>query len=282
MMPSRQRRLFRQSGYVAVYVIAIVLLMTGVVLEGVRTTREKSALARQSFERIAAATRIQAAQQLLKARLEAHWSLNFLERASLHDLAARQQAVMPIDNAEIKVTAEDAELRPDANLLNAEEWQRLLVAYGLQGTEATELAQRILLLKQSLTGGKFVRLADLIDYPFLPSTVVDGKENLPPWRDLLAIGHGSKRLHVRDTPLPLFQAILTAGPEQIERWKDIRASRTPTVADAELVFGAEARNYCYEGEMQQLRLHLTAGIAGTERDILIRVGKDNRLVIERL
>ncbi len=282
MMPSCQRRLFTQGGYVAVYVIAIILLMTGIVLEGTRFTREKSALARQSSERIAATIRTQAAQQLLKARLEAHWTQGFLQRASLLDLAALQQAIMRIDNTEIQVIAEDAELRPDANLFNAEEWQRLLVAYGLPNADAAELAPRILHLKSTLTAGKFSRLTELVDFPFLPSAVVTGTDSLPPWRDLLALGHGSKRLHVRDAPLPLFQAILAAGPEQIERWKDIRASRIPSVADAELIFGAEARKSCYEGEMQQLRVRLTTGIAGTERDMLVRVDKGSHLVIELL
>lgn len=281
-MPSRQRRLFTQRGYVAVYVIAIIFLMTGIVLEGTRFTREQSALARLSSERIAATTRVIAAQQLLKARLETHWSQGFLPRPSLLELASLQQAVMHIDNAEILVSAEDAELRADANLLNSEEWHRLLVVYGVPNAEAAELAQRLLLLKSSLAAGKFSRLTELVDFPFLPTTVVSGNGDLPPWRDLLAIGHGSKRLHVRDAPLPLFQAILAAGPEQIERWKNIRASRIPTVADAELIFGAEARKSCYEGDMQQLRLRITTGIEGTERDVLVRSDKGNHLTIELL
>jgi hypothetical protein len=277
-----QRRHLAQGGYVAVYVIAIIVLMAGVVLEATRFIREKSALARHSSERIAATTRIQAAQQLLKARLEIHWTKSYLQRASLVDLASLQQAIMLIDNTEIMVSAEDAELRPDANLLNAEEWQRLLVAYGLPSAEAADLVQRLLLHKNGLTAGKFSRLAELVDFPFLPSAIVTGKANLPPWRDLLAVGHSSKRLHVRDTPLPLFQAILGAGPEQIDRWKDIRSSRLPTVADAELVFGTEARKFCYEGEMQQLRLRINAGIAGTERDVLARIDKSQRLVVDLL
>lgn len=279
--PSRQRRLLRkQGGYVAVYVIAIVMLMTGVVIEGTRVAREKAALARQSFERIAATTRTQAAQQLLKARLETHWSQGYLAQPNLLRLAELQTATLVIDDATLQVAAEDADLRPDANQLSPEEWRRLLLAYGVAQDEASELTQRLLRLKAT-TGGKFASVADFADFPFLPVAAVDGTVTLPPWRELLAIGQGSKRLHLRDAPLPLFAALLGAGPEQLERWRDIRTSRTPTLADAELIFGPEARRVCYEGEMQQLRLRISAGVAGDERDVLARLDK-GKLVVEAL
>jgi hypothetical protein len=274
MTPSRQRRLFRhQGGFVAVYVIAIVVLMAGVVIEGTRMAREKAALARQSFERIAATTRVQAARQLLKARLEAHWSQGYLQHPGLLQLAELQQDTLVIDGATLRISAEDAELRPDINQFGPEEWSRLLLAYGTPPEEVAATAQELARLKQSLPGGKFARVADLAYSPFLPAAAVDGTGTLPPLRELLAAGHGSKRLHVQFSPLPLFGVLLGAGPEQLARWQDIRNARIPKVADAELIFGPEARKLCYEGEPQQLRLRISAGVAGDEGEILVRLEK---------
>jgi hypothetical protein len=282
MTPSHQRRLFRrQGGFVAVYVIAIVVLMSGVVIEGTRMAREKAALARQSFERIAATTRTQAGQQLLKTRLEAHWALGYLEHPSLLRLAELQQDTLVIDDATLRVSAEDAELRPDINQFSPEEWTRLLLAYRMAPEETVAAVQSLLRLKQSQPGGKFAGVADFAYSPFLPAAAVDGDGTLPPLRDLVAVGHGSKRLHVQFSPLPLFGVLLGAGPEQLARWQDIRNSRTAQVADAELIFGTEARKFCYEGEPQQLRLRITAGVAGDEREVLVRLEK-GKLSVEAL
>jgi hypothetical protein len=272
--PSRQRRLLRrEGGFVAVYVIAIVVLMAGVVIEGTRMAREKAALARQSFERIAAATRTQAAQQLLKARLEAHWSLGYLEQPGLLRLAELQQDTLVIDGATLRVSAEDADLRPDINQFSPEEWTRLLLAYRMPPEEVAAAVQGLLQFKQSLPGGRFAAVADFAYSPFLPPAAVEGDGTLPPLRDLVAVGHGSKQLHVRFSPLPLFGVLLGAGPEQLARWQDIRNARAAQVADAGLIFGETARQLCYEGEPQRLRLRITAGVAGDEREVLVRLEK---------
>jgi hypothetical protein len=272
--PSRQRRLFgRQGGFIAVYVIAIVALMAGVVIEGTRMAREKAALARQSFERIAATTRSQAGQQLLKARLETHWSQNYLEQPSLLRLAELQQDTLLIDGVTLRVSAEDAELRPDINLFGQDEWTRLLQAYGMPNEEIALAVQGLLRLRQAQPGGKFAAAADFAYSPLLPPAAVDGSAALPPLRDLVAVGHGSKRLHVQFSPLPLYGVLLGAGPEALARWQDIRSARAPRLADAELIFGPEARKLCYEGEPQQLRLRITAGVAGDEREVLVRLEK---------
>lgn len=287
-MPSRQRRLFhRQTGYIAVYVIAIVLLLTGVVIEGTRMVREKAALARQSSTRVAALTRTHAAQQWFKAGLEATWSLGFLERPSLQLLAERQPRMFAIDNAILQVAWEDADLRPDANELTEDEWRRLLLAYREVQPDrdvqpgAPDLARHLLQLKQSQANGKFNSVADFGHSPFLPASAVEGGAALPPLRELLAVGNASKRLHVQYSPLPLFAAILAASPEQLAQWQDIRRGRIATVADAELVFGPTARQYCYEGEMQHLRLRISAGVAGDERELLARQ-TNGKLVVNAL
>lgn len=287
-MPSRQHRHFRhQAGYIAVYVIAIVLLLTGVVIEGTRMVREKAALARQSSIRVAALTRTHAAQQWFKAGLEATWSLGLLERPSLQLLAELQPRTFAIDNVSLLVAWEDADLKPDANEFTEAEWRRLLLAYQeVQPDMAVQpdkpdLAKYLLQLKQSQANGKFNSVADFGDSPFLPPSAVEGNAALPPLRKLLAVGNATKRLHVQYSPLPLFAAILAAGPEQLAQWQSIRNSRIATVADAELVFGPAARQHCYEGEMQHLRLRITAGIAGDERELLARQ-TNGRLIVTAL
>lgn len=268
-----RRLLNREGGFVAVYVIAIVLLMAGVVIEGTRMAREKAALARQSFERIAATTRVQAAQQLLKSRLETHWSQGYLERPGLLRLAELQQDTLVIDDVTLRVSAEDADLRPDINLFSLEEWTRLLLAYRMPPEDVAAAVQGLLRLKQSLPGGRFASIADFAYSPFLPAAAVDGDGTLLPLRDLVAVGHGSKLLHVQFSPLPLFGVLLGAGPEQLARWQDIRNARAAQVADAGLIFGETARQLCYEGEPQRLRLRITAGVAGDEREVLVRLEK---------
>lgn len=271
----------RQRGYIAVYVIAILVLLSGSLVESMRVTREQTAIARQAAQRSVALVRTQAARQWLKARFEAQWSLGLLEHPSLRLLAELQAPTLTIDGALLSVTAEDANARPDANLLDTGEWQSLLRLYAVPEEQVAELAQRMIDARQDQPGGRFASVDDFGFSPWLPPAAVEGSDALPPLRELLAVRHGTKRLHVQYSPLPLFAALLHATPEQTGRWNDIRRARIATVADAELIFGAEARKYCIDGEIQALRIRVSAGVAGDERSLLVREVK-GKLNVELL
>lgn len=272
----------RERGFVAVFVAAMILLLTGIVLEGTRNFRGKARQTAMLTERLAGDVRAVAAARWLKSRIEAQWASGFLERPDLTLLAQLQPSLIAIDDAPVQVRAEDADIKPDANLFDADEWERLLVAYRMPVADARAAARRLLAKRNAAPGGKFASIQEIIDDPGLPEALHAGVESdagawVPPLAELLSIGSEGKRLHVANAPLVLFAVLFQAPPEQIARLNSIRNQRQARVEDAVLIFGGSAQQGCYEGNPQRLRFVLEVERGGSNRAVFVRIEK-NRLL----
>lgn len=269
-----------QTGFVFVYALAIVVFLTGVVLEGSRWLRHEAGLATRHTERLAAEARLDAAAAWLKARLEIVWSQKVLEHPDLPNLAALQPAFFELDALRINLAVEDADLRPDANLLMEAEWIRLFEAYGVTAETAQMFARQVLALRTAAGGEGFRQIEELTDSPWLPTAMVLGVERaggewLPPVGRLLSVGGKNRKLHIAHSALPLFAIFLEATSAQLSQLRDIRTQREATLADAQTLFGASGRERCYAGLPQRLRFRLSAVGTLSVRELIVSINQQH-------
>lgn len=271
------------SGFILIYVAAILIFLTALVLHSSREVRGDAQVSARLQEHVAARARLIAATTLLQARLALLWAQAEPARRNMSLFLDQPGEAIEIDAASITVTLQDADLQPDANQLSIAEWARLLGAYGMAEAGAERLAQRIDALRQQ--AGGFQSIVDLAAIPDLPGNLAHGFEaadgaHYPALVELLTIGGAKRRLHLADSPLALF-VTFNATREQVGRLQQIRGSRQPTLADARQIFGAEFLKLVYEGKPQRLRARLE--IAGVPLRFEFEVSSANgQLVLTAL
>lgn len=246
------------GGFILIYVAAILVFLTVLVLHSSREVRSDATVSARLQEQSAGGDRLIAAAALLQSRLALLWAQAEVAERNMSLFMDRPVDGIEVDGASISITFQDADLQPDANQLALAEWARLLGAYGMAEAESQDLAERIVALRQQ--SGGFENIVDLANIPNLPSNLLlgfetSGGERYPALVNLLAVGGASRRLHLADSPLPLFIAF-NASQEQIGRLQEIRRLRPPTIADARLIFGGEILKLLYEGKPERLRAGL--------------------------
>lgn len=251
----------RNAGFVLIYVAAILVFLTTLVLQSTHTSRRLAALSARLQEQTLARERLRAGAMLLRARIEYALAQAQPAQRNAELLSTVASGGLVIDGSPIVVTLADADLRPDANQLTQDEWRRLLVAYGMDTTQAEKQAQRIEAARSA--AGNFASVDDLADLPGMPARLLHGDSEapstFPPLAQLLS-SEGGKRVHVQESPLPLFAALFDATPAQLGRLEQLRHTRTLSVDDALELFGSAAQALCYAGAPEKLRA--TLGVDG--------------------
>ena len=265
----------RSSGFILIYVAAILIFLTVLVLHSSREIRSDAQVSARLQEYSLGRDRLVAAASLLQARLALLWARAEIAQRNLTLFTDQPLDGIDVDGVTISFNFEDADLRPDANQLKVTDWERLLRAYGMAEAEAQGEAQRIDELRQQ--SGGFENMIDLANVPNLPLKLEQGfetsdGERYPALEDLMTVGGASRRLHVADSPLPLFTAF-GATPEQVGRLQEVRRQRQPTLADARLIFGVDLAKLVYDGKPQKLRARLE--IAGIPMRLEFEVSVSN-------
>lgn len=132
----------------------------------------------------------------------------------------------------VSVQLQDVSGLPDANLLNEQEWQRLLLLAGVpKEAEAKALAAKLLSLREQLAASRgmagFTSLQELLQWPDFPAAVAygDNAKDLPGLASVMLVGNKSKRVNLNTTPLSVIQALGTSvSAEQIKRLTALRAA----------------------------------------------------------
>lgn len=253
-----------QRGFALIYVLVIVGVLAGLLLGEARERRIELRVAQALVEQQMARDRLQAAGTLLVGRLQAQVALQRVG-PDLTELVTEQAADLFIDGEAFVVSWEDADLRPDANVLIESEWQRLLTVYGFSPEQSERFLQRLAAEKR-LGGGRIDHLDNLLDDPLWPAAVSEGSRGgpygvIPPLAELLATDGNRKRLHARDSSPVLFAILLAALPDQLASLANLRRMEVIQCKDLELAFGPALRQLCYDGHPQRLRLKLTPMIA---------------------
>lgn len=247
-----------ESGFILIYVAAILVFLTALVLHSSREVRGAAGVSARLQEHAAGRERLLAAGTLLQARLTLLWAQAAPADRNLLLFDDPAVGAIQIDDVNISISFHDADLQPDANQLTVAEWARLLGAYGMAEAESQRLAENIDAQRQQ--AGGFESMVDLAGIPNLPSSLLQGfqaagEEHYPALVDLLAVGGASRRLHIANSPLALFMAF-NATREQVVRLREVRRSREPTLADARLIFGNDLQKLVYEGKPEKLRARL--------------------------
>jgi hypothetical protein len=135
---------------------------------------------------------------------------------------------------------------PDANLLVADDWTRLLMGLGVPPAQAQELAQRVLQKRNHLlrlgsprgfTHWEQLRSA----LPLSPTqwfgSVESGELGL---LDLLVLGTGKRTTDPNQTPLPIYRALYNTNDDRLGRLARLRAAGPVTSAQEAEVLGLQA------------------------------------------
>ena len=116
----------------------------------------------------------------------------------------------------VRVWLADAALRPDANLLLPDEWERLLrLVFNYEKPQAEAAARRITQARTQLSAQRglkgFGSMHELMVTAGLDRDTVYGTGgDSPALAQLLSLGTGQKRLEANLAPLPLVQAMADA------------------------------------------------------------------------
>lgn len=270
----------KNGGFILIYVAAILIFLTVLVLHSSREVRSDAQVSARLQEHSAGRDRLIASATLLQARLALLWVQAEPAQRNLSLFTDQLVGPIEIDGVNISIAFQDAGLQPDANQLTIAEWARLLVAYGMAEAESQRLAEHLDAIRQQ--SGGFENIVDLADTPNLPLNLLQGFETpgggrYPALVDLLTVGGASRRLQIADSPLPLFIAF-NATREQIGRLEELRRQRQPTLADARLIFDGELLQMMYAGSPEKLRARLE--IAGIPLRLEFEVSaRNNQLVV---
>lgn len=244
--PGRQAA--TQQGYVLVFVLALLALVSALLLgmsAGLRLDAQllgRDKAAAQELYLMQGAARYAAVQLDITAAAEAR-------RSSLPDDLLRQWAlwrpspsayVVTLGDARLTVSLEDVSGLPDANLLTPVEWERLLRQFGLSDEGAARaLATKAVALRDDLIrvrgGAGFASLQDLLNWPELPHDLRwGGSEAVPQGlRHLMLVGTRSKQVSLDTTPLPVLKALGTVTDDQLRRLVALRRAGPLSAAQSQ-------------------------------------------------
>lgn len=136
---------------------------------------------------------------------------------------------MSLDAVPFSVRVEDASDLPDANLLSAVQWQRLLQISGLSEAQARRAADTLVGLRQALAKARntsgFASLDEIMAWKDVPIGV----------RDLIVVGTKSTDVDLNSAPLAVLEFLGNVSPPKMQQLKELRAAGpiiTPTQAQA--------------------------------------------------
>lgn len=243
----------RGRGYVLIFIMGVLLVVSVLVLGFATTQRLDTQLAVREKENLQAEFLLRGGLQYLLAQLETARVVDQMGGAV--DAKAKEELrlwrlgggpfTVRLKAGTLRLVLEDAGRLPDANQLTEVEWVRLFRALGVAEALATNWTRRVLDERNAAAarGGQagFASLDELLAIAELPAEIRfgerRGREARPGLRDLLVVGTQVKLLEVNHSPLLLFRVLLDAKTDDMERLANARRSGKQSVADAARILG---------------------------------------------
>lgn len=258
-----------QRGYVLIFVAGVLLFISVLVLGMASALRLDAQLTLREKEQLQSEYVLRGGLQYLLAQMGVTRHAEQMGGA-LDARVKEELGLWRIDGGPYSVALrggtvlirlDDAGLLPDANQLSDKEWERLLVALGGSPGRAKMWVQRILQEKEAAakrTGkGGFASIQEVLGIAEIPLEMRYGKgEEAPGLKDLLSVGTELKQLEVNRSPLILFQALLEAKGEDLQKFEAARRERRLTLAEAQKYLGGIGA-VVYEGQSRLLRAQIS-------------------------
>ena len=237
--PSAQSALGREQGYVLLFALGLMAVVTTLILSVTVTlrldaqllTRDKAVLQEEYLLRGAAQlTAIQLGITYAVTTLRPPLSKESLNTWRLwHPQGEAYEAA--IGSANVLVELKDISGLPDANLLTLPEWERIFLLLGANTPEVAKiLSTKIVDLRDQLvrirnTAG-FANLEEILEWREFATFMTQRSKDktLLELEDLIAVGTRSKQVDLRLTPLPLLQALGNVTNEHLLRLATLRRS----------------------------------------------------------
>lgn len=255
----------RDRGYVLIFVAGVLLFISVLVLGMAASLRLDAQLTLREKEQLQSEYVLRGGLQYLLAQLGV--SRHAEQMGGALDARVKEELglwradggpyTVALRGGTVLIRLDDAGLLPDANQLTDKEWGRLLVALGASPGPARQLAQRILQEKEAAAKrtGKpgFSTMQEILTIAEIPMEMRYGKgDEAPGLKDLLAVGTDLKQLEVNRSPLILFQALLEANAEQLQKFEAARREQRISLSDAQRHLG-NIGSIVYEGQSRLLR-----------------------------
>lgn len=248
--PPCVRQRSSQTGYVLIFVLGVVFVLSVMVLGLSSGSRIGAAevLARQRS--------LQSEYQLSGALQRVLWGLengqiaqDIRPQPSIKTAADWAQLMgqpfsVAIDGQLYRVLIEDAAALLDPNLLTRDMWERLGMALGLSPAAALQLAEHVEQAKAAhrvvSSEPLFRNLNDLTDLPGLSKSLVYGvaAPNQPALVDLLAFGNSALALDINNSPVALYRIVHNVNDAKARTLLTWRSQRRLTAEDERLLLGA--------------------------------------------
>ncbi|MHB9117869.1 MAG: hypothetical protein ACYC2R_06315 [Burkholderiales bacterium] len=268
----------KQSGYILIYVIGI-LIFLGLTALGVayvlrinaqQVVNEKEALQNeyilQSAVQYTFAQLIKGSSPLAAAEVRA-MAPGDAARIAMWKMGGGPYSV-EIQGKEVEIAVEDAGDRPDLNALTNEELQRIFRALGAPEDEAVAyvdaIAKAKILATRERDGTGFGSLDQVLNLDAIPERYRYGtkpaadSEQIPQpgLAQLVTIGTGLRIVNLNKAPLQIIAALTGADAGQMEKFAAARKSQPLTLADAVAIFGEAARKSLQEGASTLYRIRV--------------------------
>lgn len=273
-----------QSGYVLIFVLGVVFVLSVMVLGMSSGTRVDASAVTAHKRTTQSGYLLQGALQRVIWGLESgqiRWDMvppppqkEAFEWSGL----LGQTFQVAFDGRSYRVRLEDAAAMADPNLLTRDMWSRLGLVLGLSPAESLRLADQVDRSRaaQQAVGPEplFRNLDDIADIQGLSKSMVYGAPNAdrPALVDLLAFGNASLTLDINRSPLALYRIVHNIDDGKARTLAQWRAQRLLTEADERQLLGGNSASRPSVGTAPAARqmqlLKVTLAFDGRDADPL--------------
>lgn len=254
--PCLTHRAHRARGFVLIYVLGAVVLLSAVVLGASLSMREQTAAVIAHKQRLQTEQSLRGALHTAIAKIAL--DIEIAQRKPNDSRVAQAlspryaswtagwalQTLQQADEATpYGVQVIPAEWLPDANLLVQDDWQRLFEAWGVPPEIAQHQAQQVLtkrghLLRLGSSRG-FTHWDQVLSALTLAPELLYGRADgtSSGVLDVLVLGTGKRGTDPNQTPLLIYRALYNASDDRLNRLMRLRAAGSVTAAQEAEVLG---------------------------------------------
>ncbi|MEN9844202.1 MAG: hypothetical protein RLZZ612_2031 [Pseudomonadota bacterium] len=247
-------RLRRSRGFVLIYVLGAVLLLSAVVMGASLSVREQMASVAARKQQLQAEQSLKGALHTATAKIaldievarrkpnDTQLAQALSPRYAPWTASWTNQELVQADQT-YAVQVIPAEWLPDANLLVLDDWRRLFEGLGVPSEQAQGEAQKILMKRNLLmrmgSSRGFTHWDQLISALSLSPVPIYGRtdQSQQGLLDLLVLGTGKRSTDPNQTPLPIYRALYNANEDRLNRLMRLRSAGPVTAAQEAEVLG---------------------------------------------